>query len=67
MRCQYGEFCDKKGKGIAKCQECGTRFCEVCMENMNGECDCIDLPRIIRIKDVNVLNRETEGEDVSKK
>lgn len=61
MKCQYGEFCNKKGQGIAKCEECGTRFCEICMENMDGECDCIDLPRIIRLNDVNVATGEGEG------
>jgi hypothetical protein len=60
MRCQYTDFCDGKGKGIAKCEECGTRFCEECMELMDGSCDCIEMPRIILLSDA--VHAKSEGD-----
>lgn len=51
MKC---ESCDDecKNKAEYECESCGTRFCKECAENLDYECDCEPLPRLIPIKKV---------------
>lgn len=58
MKCQVGAECNLEGKGEYKCEECGLIYCNSCTVLCEGECGCIDLPRIIKIPSKNKGSRK---------
>ncbi len=42
MRCKYKEYCEGEEEATHKCNNCGILYCDVCADNQQYQCYCIE-------------------------